>query len=44
MNTRTGLTITGAPVGGTTVRAVVDVAPPDPSRRRPHLRLVHRPD
>lgn len=30
MNTRTGLTITGAPVGGTTVWAVVDVAPPTP--------------
>lgn len=38
------LTITGAPGGGTTVRAVVDVAPPTPSRRRPTLRLVERPD
>lgn len=38
------LTVTGGPGGGTTVRAVVDVAPPSPSGRGPHLRLLDRPD
>jgi hypothetical protein len=34
------LTIVGAPGQGTTVRAAVDVAPPSPTRRTNHLRLL----
>lgn len=34
------LTISAAPGQGTTVRAVVEVAPPNPTRRPPHLRVV----